>query len=243
MAPRIGITTSFVDGEQRLRREYVLAVEEAGGIPIPCPMTSRDETCHSIADMLDGLIVTGGPAVTEGLTGALPDDLGTTDPVRSASDRYWIDRVDAAERPILGICYGMQLLNARAGGTIYGDVEHERDQTLVHSQKRGGAHHQIQIEPGSMFHAMVGCLSVSVNTRHLQAVATLGTGFRISGTAPDGVIEAIEHENGRILGLQFHPERLRPAMTPLFRSFVELAESTRTPAASETAPTDVSPAV
>lgn len=221
MAPRIGITTSFVDGEQRLRRDYVLAIERAGGLPIPCPMVSTNDARAAIADTLDGLVVTGGPAVTEGLTGSLPDDLGSTDPARSTSDRQWIDLMDGAARPILGICYGMQLLNARAGGTIFGDVERERDRTLTHSQKRGAARHNIEIEPDSMLHAMLGRLTATVNTRHLQAIATTGDGFRVSATAPDGVIEAIEHQNGRILGLQFHPERMQESMMPLFRSFVD----------------------
>jgi len=221
MVPRIGITTSFVDGEQRLRRDYVLAIERAGGLPFPCPMVASDDTRAAIADTLDGLVVTGGPAVTEGLTGYLPDDLATTDPVRSASDRHWIDLMDTAGRPILGICYGMQLLNARAGGTIFGDVEHERGSTLTHSQKRGAARHKIEIEPDSMLHTMLGRLSITVNTRHLQAIDTTGDGFRASATAPDGVVEAIEHQNGRILGLQFHPERMQKSMMPLFRSFVD----------------------
>ncbi|HHP7239989.1 gamma-glutamyl-gamma-aminobutyrate hydrolase family protein [Longibacter sp.] len=227
MAPRIGITPSFVDGEQRLRREYVVAIEEAGGLPCPCPMVSAVETREAFAEGLDGLVVTGGPAVDDGLVGTLPNDLGTTDPVRSSADRNWIDLCDAAEMPILGICYGMQLLNARAGGTIYGDVEAEIDGALTHSQKRGAHQHLIRIERGSKLFRALQTDRLSVNTRHLQAIASLGNGFRAVAHAADGVIEAIEHENGRILGLQFHPERMRETMMPLFRMFVEQARSTR----------------
>jgi putative glutamine amidotransferase len=224
-APRIGITPSFVDGEQRLRRAYVLAIEEAGGLPCPCPMASNEATREAFAQSLDGLVVTGGPAIAEGLSGTLPDDLGTTDPVRSAIDRHWIDLCDAAGKPILGICYGMQLLNARAGGTIYGDVEAERDGALTHSQKRGASRHVIQIDEDSRLYRALRTKRLSVNTRHLQAIQTVGDGYRVVATAPDGVIEAIEHENGRILGVQFHPERMRDLMMPLFQMFVEDAKA------------------
>ncbi|PEN12905.1 gamma-glutamyl-gamma-aminobutyrate hydrolase [Longibacter salinarum] len=227
MIPRIGITPSFVDGEQRLRREYVLAIEEAGGLPCPCPMVSAGETRRAFVETLDGLMVTGGPAVTDGLVGHLPDDLGTTDPLRLTADKHWIDLCDTARLPIIGICYGMQLLNARAGGTIYGDVEVEVEGALTHSQKRGAANHLIQIEHDSRLYDALRTQRTSVNTRHLQAIATVGEGFRITATAPDGTIEAIEHENGRILGLQFHPERMRETMMPLFRMFVEQARTAR----------------
>ncbi|PSQ73079.1 MAG: gamma-glutamyl-gamma-aminobutyrate hydrolase, partial [Bacteroidetes bacterium QH_6_64_77] len=63
----------------------------------------------------------------------------------------------------------------------------------------------------------------TVNTRHLQAVASLGDGFSVAATAPDGVIEAIEHENECFVGVQFHPERMGAATQPLFRALVEEA--------------------
>jgi putative glutamine amidotransferase len=180
---------------------------------------------EALLPQIDGLVVPGGPAVTEGLTGPLPDDLDPLDGLRSDSDRRWIERCWETSRPILGICYGMQRLNALAGGTIYGDVEAEHDGADTHSQKRGGTTHDVTLADNSRLRRWLGTNTLTVNTRHLQALATLGEGFSVAATAPDGVIEAIEHKNGRLFGVQFHPERMGAVTRPLFRTLVEKAIS------------------
>jgi len=229
MAPRIGITTSYEDGSQHLDRRYVTAVERAGGVPIPLPMLDADAPLDELADLLHGLVVIGGPAVTDGLVGTLPDGLGTLDPVRERSDRRWIERCRADDRPILGICYGMQRLNALAGGTIYADVERQRDGAVPHSQKRGATTHPVKIDPDTRLHAVLDRTSVTVNTRHFQAVETTGSGFSVAATAPDGVVEALEHDSGRIFGVQFHPERMGDEMDALFRWLITTAAEASTP--------------
>ncbi|MFO8098041.1 MAG: gamma-glutamyl-gamma-aminobutyrate hydrolase family protein [Salinibacter sp.] len=234
MRPRIGITTSYEDGTQSLSRRYVTAVERAGGTPLPLPMPDTAAPYDDLAPLLDGLIVIGGPAVTEGLVGALADELSPPSDRRSASDRGWLDRVWDRGRPILGICYGMQLLNARAGGALYGDVERQREAAQSHSQKRDAAAHPVHLAPSSLLRDVVGQDTLTVNTRHLQALASLGDGFSVAARAPDGVIEAIEHENGRVLGVQFHPERMGDVMAPLFRHFV--AQAAQEPAPSPPPP-------
>ncbi|MFB6098365.1 MAG: gamma-glutamyl-gamma-aminobutyrate hydrolase family protein, partial [Salinibacter sp.] len=69
----------------------------------------------------------------------------------------------------------------------------------------------------------LGTDTLTVNTRHLQAIASLGDGFTAAATASDGVIEAIEHENGRLFGVQFHPERMGTVTQPLLRALIEKA--------------------
>ena len=150
--------------------------------------------------------------------GGVPVLLPTT-----TSDRRWVEACWRTGRPILGICYGMQHLNALAGGTIYGDVEAEHDGAQTHSQKRGGTTHPVTLRPPSRLRRWLDTETLTVNTRHLQAIATVGEGFAVAATAPDGVVEAIEHESGRLFGVQFHPERMGPAARPLFRALLERA--------------------
>ena len=225
--PRIGITTSLNDGEQRLDRRYVLAVERAGGLPVIVPMLEDDAATAAFADFLDGLVVTGGPAITDGLVGELPDEISETHPARLASDTRMMKLFLASERPILGICYGMQLGNALAGGTIYADVEVQREGTLSHSSKRDAPDHEVRVEPDTLLHELIGRDTFVANTRHLQAVAEVGDGLHVAACAPDGVIEAIESEDRRFVGVQFHPERMGDTMRPLFTHLVRQAAATR----------------
>ncbi|WP_263785445.1 gamma-glutamyl-gamma-aminobutyrate hydrolase family protein [Salinibacter grassmerensis] len=230
MPAHIGITTSHADGTQRLDRRYTTAIEDAGGVPVLLPITESNRTVEETLGHIDGLVVPGGPAVTDGLTGPLPEELDALDPRRAESDRRWIEACWQTGRPILGICYGMQRLNALSGGTIYGDVEAEHDGAQTHSQKRGAITHPVTLRSSSRLHRWVNTETLAVNTRHLQAIATVGDGFSVAATAPDGVIEAIEHESGRLFGVQFHPERMGDVTRPLFQAFLEQARTRSVPA-------------
>ena len=217
---RIGITTSFAGGAQSLDARYPRAVEAAGGLPIIAPIFEREETARAFAAMLDGLIITGGPGITRSLIGRLPPDLPAVGHARDRSDEMIFRAM--ADRPFLGICYGMQFANALAGGSIYGDVQAQAGAD-VHSTERGAADHLVHIMPGSRLAAIFGAERLSTNTHHIQALADLGAGLRVTARAADGVIEAIESADGRIIGVQFHPERMLDRALPLFEDLVARA--------------------
>lgn len=222
---RIGITTSFEQGEQRLSHDYVRAVASAGGLPMIAPMGER-QTILAFANLLDGLVVIGGPAITNNLIGALPDDIRKPDPLHSNSDVLLLRACLDRRLPVLGICYGMQLLNALHGGSIYADVQRDQE-ALAHSEKRGASDHAIELAEGSHLRRILGAERLTVNTRHIQAVAEAAPCFRIAARAADGVVEAFENEDGALLGVQFHPEKMGARMQPLFRHLVEQASQTR----------------
>ena len=134
---------------------------------------------------------------------------------------------------MLGICRGLQILNVALGGTLVQDLPSHGDRTIEHSKPTPlcAIAHEVWISPNSRLAALMPeklaeADSCAVNSRHHQAVNRIAEGFEITATAPDGVIEAVEHrELPFCLAVQWHPENFwrTGEFRELFEGFVEVA--------------------
>jgi putative glutamine amidotransferase len=204
--PRIGITSSNHEDGHAVARDYVEAVVVAGGLPVLLPILSPELAPVALRD-LDGLLCSGGGDLDPAVYGQAPHpDVYGIDPAR---DAWELALVAAAAVPVLGICRGSQLLNVASGGTL---VQHVPDRTaVVHRdmERKRELVHDVDVQPGTRLHAVVGALRLGVNSLHHQAVDQVGAGYQAVAWAPDGTVEAIEALGDRpVLAVQWHPELL-----------------------------------
>lgn len=231
--PRIGVTLGRDLPERpgflRVRPDYLEAVARAGGIPIVVPPLADPAALDALLALLDGVLVSGGLDLDPRHYGESPHPTTRVDEVRDALELAVVQWALDAARPTLGICRGQQLLNVALGGSLIQDLESEGKQ---HWQAEDWSvpTHAIVIEPGSHLGRVLGTDWLDVNSFHHQAVRTLGAGLVAVARAPDGVIEAIEHETHPwMLAVQFHPENLLdPRVQRLFGSFVEACRTAMT---------------
>jgi putative glutamine amidotransferase len=209
--PVIGITVS-IDPGARIRpgrdslyvaRDYARAVEAAGGAPVLLPPELPPARAVTLCA---GLVLSGGgmlPAVLEsGAPGAAPPP-GAELAERVAWDLALIDAARARRRPLLGVCYGMQLLNLRLGGTLHPDLRAALPEAVDHGGAGRVAEHEVTIAEESALAALGARAKVA--SCHHQAVSRLALGLRAVARAEDGVLEAFEGEG--VLGVEWHPEQ------------------------------------
>lgn len=201
--PVIGVTPAFDEGIKLpaskaslyLRRDYTVAIAASGAIPI---ILSPDMSVEEALELCDGLVISGGEDIPAGVYGGNELQTAIEPQERVAWERRLIDKFSAFDKPILGVCYGMQLLAVHYGGELYQDIAQEVDAAVQHV----GVQHEIDLYAD--FLGLIRGHKATVASRHHQAVATLPEQFKPCAKAPDGVIEAMSY--GNIYGVQWHPE-------------------------------------
>jgi putative glutamine amidotransferase len=210
-----------------LRENYCDAVARAGGLPVPLP--HEPELANDYLARIDGLVVTGGAFdVDPALFGAATRHATVKTKDRRTAFEIALTRLcHQADKPLLGICGGEQLLNVVLGGTLVQHIPDEIEDPLAHEQPnpRTEPGHTVAVVPGTLLHRCTGALKMAVNSAHHQAVKQPGPGLVVNATAPDGVIEGIEDPRRRFcLGVEWHPEyAIDPGDNRIFDAFVAAA--------------------
>lgn len=157
-----------------------------------------DETSH--------VYIPGGSDIAPQFYGDNPHpNLGPTNEHRDQRELKMVQWALEDDKPTFGICRGHQMITVAAGGTLYQDIPTQVDDAIQH---RGGVMHEIEIAEDSRLAEILETTKIEVNSYHHQAVREVPPGWRAVAWAPDGVIEAIEHEEKPVISVQFHPERM-----------------------------------
>ena len=176
-------------------------------LPVGIPAVGA-ELAPSYVDVLDGLVLTGGPDVHPLFYGEEPQHPRVRPALRQR-DEFEIEITRAAvarDIPILAVCRGAQVLNVALGGTLLQHVDPEDGYLRHGTGSPTPAFHDVDVVDDEL-KVWLG-ERVTVNSLHHQGLRTLGSGLHVAGTSPDGLIEAVLDSRGRILGVQWHPERL-----------------------------------
>lgn len=249
--PVIGLTANYVDGDATLRHQYYDQVVAAGGVPVLIPPVDDVDTIVNTLTHVDGLVLTGGGDYNPLLYGEQPSPLLHSINARRDDPEWLLTRLAYNRQiPMLGICRGCQTLAIALGGHVAQDLSLVKPSTsdpadapqppLKHSQDadRTLPTHTVTIATGTRLHDIFAqsgqCvhgeniqkpIEINVNSFHHQAVDHPGSRLKISATAPDGVVEAVESNELRpIVGVQWHPEWLGTDGLPLFNWLVAEAD-------------------
>ena len=218
-----GFPTNFASAEVDLcLADYAKCVHAAGGIALSVPFESDPD---AVMARMDGLILTGGSDVDPARYGAVPGPtLGEIEPVRDAYETALFHAAIAADKPVLAICRGAQLVNVALGGTLVADLPAGVGSGHpAWSFPREELVHAVELTEGSLAAKAFGVTSIMVNTLHHQCVDRPGDGVIVTGVAPDGVIEAYEVPSIRVFAVQWHPELVLAQPDPCFTWLINTA--------------------
>ncbi len=208
--PLIGITSVYRPAEPntaartQVNFAYVRAVADNGGVPVVLPSVDCEAAIQRYVDELDGLVLVGGADIPPSAYGEAPHE--TVEVL--TSERYEFERKLiaswlASDKPILGVCLGMQFTNVVSGGSLIQDIPSEVGPEVKHR----GRYHHVRIAPESSLATLLGASEARVLSYHHQAVDDIGAGLKVIAWSDDDVNEALERVDGGFgLFVQWHPE-------------------------------------
>ncbi|HEY8381087.1 MAG TPA: gamma-glutamyl-gamma-aminobutyrate hydrolase family protein [Microvirga sp.] len=222
--PRIAVlldeNTSTGGTRYDMTKAYFTAVHSAGGSPFGIPYFP--DMVPEVVEGFDGFLAVGGRFAYPD-TWYVPGEISPSPASeRLAVERGLMEGFIAADKPVLGLCAGMQMLACLHGGRLVPDLRSLGPEIGEHDRRE--VMHPVAIAPGSRLAAILGSTSLEVNSFHREALVEPGEGITVTARAPDGIIEAIERIESRFaIGLQWHQELLSGSDHPgnrIFEAFV-----------------------
>ncbi len=228
--PIIGVTPLWDGGKNSIWMlpGYMNAIRKVGGVAIIFPLVASKDDLVQLCDMCDGFLLTGGDDVDPALYNHTKSKkCGTPNPTRDELERVVFEYALDHDRPILGICRGIQLINALCGGDLYQDLPSEYkpvigepaigEDDLMNGLKSGRTHqmtppydqvwHNVEVIENTPLHNLVTQKHLGVNSYHHQAIKTLAPNLETMAVAEDGVIEAVYMPSKSFVwAVQWHPE-------------------------------------
>ncbi|MEY8338523.1 gamma-glutamyl-gamma-aminobutyrate hydrolase family protein [Lachnospiraceae bacterium 62-35] len=216
-----------------MRASYRRAIAAVGGIPVVLPLEASEDDLKQLVDTFDGFIFSGGPDIHPFLFGEdTHPKCGNVSQARDSLEMDILPLIMEREKPVLGICRGIQVLNAALGGTLYQDIESqfESETPVAHSQpfEYKTPCHTVDVYPNTMLSQITGESSLLVNSMHHQAIKDLAPCLETTACAAGHLIEAVEYPGYPFfLAVQWHPEHLwetQPEQKALFKAFVKASK-------------------
>lgn len=216
---------------QYMKSKYVQSIRRAGG---EVRWIELDDLDRAVEEMLacDGMLLPGGGDIDPSYYGQeRTDKCGEPNELRDKGEWRLLESFLPTNKPILGICRGVQLMNVYFGGTLYQDIQLTQVDNHRAFKKRKKGSHKVRLMPRSKLLGLFGQEWLTVNSMHHQAVDALGPGLNVAAVSEDGFIEAVELLlHPFCVGVQWHPEHMskyNQAQQGVFDAFVQACKTVK----------------
>ncbi|MBC3888368.1 gamma-glutamyl-gamma-aminobutyrate hydrolase family protein [Acetobacterium paludosum] len=209
---------------------YTDGITTAGGIPVILSLLKTQDDIEEIADRLDGFLFSGGKDIDPQYYGEpVLEYCNEINPPLDSLEMKLLNAVIAKNKPIFGICRGLQLINVFFGGSLYQDIniQMDREQPILHEQENNFEYpvHDISILKNTRLNDIICAERIRVNSMHHQGISILSPRVLATAYSDDGLIEAIEiPEIDFGIAVQWHPEflwREDENTLNLFKAFID----------------------
>ena len=210
---------------QLIAQDYLNAIWKAGAVPVLLPIDGNKERALEMLEMVDGLLVSGGNDVSPEMYGSKENKCGTLDLNRDAMEKCLLEKALEKDMPVLGICRGVQLMNAALGGTLHQDLPSAGypNHTIV-DFSRNTATHTVEVKENTLLAEILGCGELGVNSFHHQAADQLADGLEAAAVSKEGIVESVYMPGKKfVLAVQWHPEMMYDSEVhkKIFDAFIE----------------------